>query len=99
MANQGFTTATDFADYLVKNKKLTFRDSYKISSNLVNLAEKNKITLDKVTLKDLLKVYKNLDKSVLKIFDIKNSMNSKTSYGGTSPKNIAKMIKKYKREC
>jgi argininosuccinate lyase len=98
MANQGFTTATDFADYLVKNKKLTFRESYKISSNLVNFAEKNNITLNEVKLKDLLKVYKNLDKSVLKIFDVKNSMNSKTSYGGTSAKNIAKMIKKYKKE-
>ena len=98
MANQGFTTATDFADYLVKNKKLTFRESYKISSNLVNFAEKNNMTLNEVKLKDLLKVYKNLDKSVLKIFDVKNSMNSKTSYGGTSAKNIAKMIKKYKKE-
>ncbi|MDA9624466.1 argininosuccinate lyase [Pelagibacteraceae bacterium] len=98
MANQGFTTATDFADYLVKNKKLTFRESYKISSNLVNFAEKNKITLNEVKLKDLLKIYKNLDKSVLKIFDVKNSMNSKTSYGGTSARNIAKMIKKYKKE-
>jgi argininosuccinate lyase len=98
MANQGFTTATDFADYLVKNKKLTFRESYKISSNLVNFAEKNNITLNEVKLKDLLKVYKNLDESVLKIFDVKNSMNSKTSYGGTSAKNIAKMIKKYKKE-
>jgi len=98
MANQGFTTATDFADYLVKEKNLTFRDSYNISSNLVNFAEKNKIPLNKVNFKDLLKIYKNLDKSVLKIFDVKNSMNSKTSYGGTSAKNVATMIKKYKKE-
>ncbi len=98
MANLGYTTATDFADYLVKEKKLTFRESYHISSKLVNFAEKNKKNLDEISLKELSKFYKNLDKKVLKIFDVKNSMNSKNSYGGTSAKNVMKMIKKYKKE-
>jgi len=98
MANQGFTTATDFADYLVKEKNLSFRESYAITSKLVNFAEKNNKTLDQIPLNDLKKFYKNLDNSVLKIFDVKNSMNSKKSYGGTSPSNIKKMIKKYKKE-
>ena len=98
MANEGFTTATDFADYLVKEKKLTFRDSYGIASKLVNFAEKNNLTLDQVNYNDLNKIYKGLDKSVLKIFKVKYSMNSKNSYGGTSPKNIKNMIKKYKKE-
>ena len=98
MANEGFTTATDFADYLVKEKNLTFRESYGISSKLVNYAEKNKKTLDKISLNDLNKIYKNLDKKVLKVFNIKNSMNSKTSFGGTSAKNVKQMIKKYKKE-
>ena len=98
MANQGFTTATDFADYLVKEKNLSFRESYGISSSLVDFAEKNKKTLDQVSLKELQKFYKNLDKNVLKIFNVRNSMNSKKSYGGTSSANIKKMIKKYKME-
>jgi len=98
MANQGFTTATDFADYLVKEKKISFRESYSISSSLVNFAEKNDKTLDQVSLEELKKFYKNLDKNVLKIFDVRNSMNSKKSYGGTSSANIKKMIKKYKKE-
>ncbi len=98
MANQGFTTATDFADYLVKEKNLSFRESYGISSSLVDFAEKNKKTLDQVSLEELKKFYKNLDKNVLKIFNVRNSMNSKKSYGGTSSANIKKMIKKYKRE-
>ena len=42
MANSGFTTATDFADYLVKQKKIPFRESYNISSKLVNYAEKKR---------------------------------------------------------
>ena len=98
MANQGYTTATDFADYLVKEKKLTFREAYGISSNLVNFAEKKDITLNEVKLYDLRKIYKNLNKDVLKIFNVKNSMNSKSSHGGTSENNTKKMIKKYKKE-
>ncbi len=98
MANQGYTTATDFADYLVKDKKLTFREAYGIASKLVNFAEKNNKNLNQISLVELKKFYKNLDGKVLKIFDVKNSMNSKTSYGGTSINNIKKMIKKYKKE-
>jgi len=98
MANQGFTTATDFADYLVKEKKLSFRESYEISSSLVNFAEKNNKTLNQVSLQELKKFYKNLDRDVLKVFDVRNSMNSKKSYGGTPSTNIKKMIKKYKKE-
>ncbi|MDC0618856.1 argininosuccinate lyase [Pelagibacteraceae bacterium] len=98
MANKGYTTATDFADYLVKQKKLSFRDSYSISSKLVNFAEKNKKELSELSLEDVKKIYKNLDKSVLKVFNVKNSMNMKKSYGGTSEINVKSMIKKYKKE-
>jgi len=98
MANEGFTTATDFADYLVREKNLTFRESYGISSQLVNFAEKKEKTLNKISLDELKKIYKGLDKNVLKIFDVKNSMNSKSSYGGTSSSNVKKMIKKYKKD-
>ena len=98
MANKGYTTATDFADYLVKQKQLSFRDSYAISSRLVNFAEKNNKTLSELSLEEVKKVYKDLDKSVLKVFDVKNSMNMKKSYGGTSEVNVKLMIKKYKKE-
>ena len=98
MANKGYTTATDFADYLVKVKKLSFRESYTISSKLVNFAEKNKKLLCDLTLEEIKKVYKDLDKNVLKVFNVKNSMNLKKSYGGTSESNVKSMIKKYKKE-
>ena len=98
MANEGYTTATDFADYLVKEKKLSFREAYGISSKLVNFAEKNNKTLDQIPLNDLKKFYKNLDNSVSKVFNVRHSMNSKTSFGGTSSGNVKKMIKKYKVE-
>ena len=46
LSNEGYTTATDFADYLVQNNNLSFRDAYKISAKLVNYAEKNKKKLN-----------------------------------------------------
>jgi len=98
MANKGYTNATDFADYLVKEKHLSFRESYTISAKLVNFAEKNKKKLSELSLEEVKKVYKNLDKKVLKVFDVKNSMNIKKSYGGTSELNVKSMIKKYKKE-
>jgi argininosuccinate lyase len=98
MANKGYTTATDFADYLVKEKHLSFRESYTISAKLVNFAEKNKKKLSELSLEEVKKVYKDLDKKVLKVFDVKNSMNIKKSYGGTSELNVKSMIKKYKKE-
>ena len=98
MANKGFTTSTDFADYLVKEKKLSFRESYSIASKLVNFAEKNNKTLDQLSLVDIKKIYKDLNKNVLKILNVKNSMNAKKSYGGTASNNVKAMIKKYKKE-
>ncbi len=98
MANKGFTTATDFADYLVVEKKLNFRESYSLAAKLVNFAERNNKSLDQLSLVDIKKIYKNIDKNVLKILNVKNSMNAKKSYGGTASINVAIMIKKYKKE-
>ena len=98
MAKTGYTTATDFADYLVKVKKLSFREAYKISSKIVNYAENNKKNLDDLTLNEIQKFHNNLNNDVLKIFNVKNSMNSKNSYGGTSERNIKNMLRKYKKE-
>ena len=98
MSKTGYTTATDFADYLVKDKKLSFREAYKISSKIVNYAEKNKKNLDELTLNEIRKFHKDINKNVLKIFNVKNSMNSKNSYGGTAERNIKNMIRKYKKE-
>ena len=98
MAHKGFTTATDFADFLVKEKNLSFRESYSLAAKLVNYAEKNNKNLNQLSLIEVRKIYKHVNKNVLKVFDIKNSMNAKTSYGGTASNNTKMMIKKYKKE-
>jgi len=97
LANSGFITATDLADYLVKNHSMPFRKAYKITALIVNFAEKKKKKLNELNIEEIKKIEPKLTIDVLKIFNIKNSVNSKKSYGGTSFDNIKKMIIKYKR--
>ena len=56
LANTGYLTATDLADYLVKNHSMPFRKAYKVTANIVNFAEKNKKNLDQLTLAELKKI-------------------------------------------
>ena len=97
MAQKGYTTATDFADFLSMKKKFPFRKGYYISSKLVNYAEKKKIRLDQLSKGEINKFVK-VDIDIPKMFDVVNSMNSKTSFGGTSTKNVKKMIVKYRKD-
>ena len=96
-ANDGYTTATDFADYLVK-KGLSFREAHKKSAKLVNIAEKKGMTLDQLKYEEIKSIDKLIDRDVLKILTVENSVNSKISYGGTSKRNVVKMINKLKKE-
>ena len=98
LANSGYTSATDLADYLVKNHSMSFRNAYQKTSAVVNLAEKTKKNLNELSLDQLKKIEPKLKEDVLKVFNLKNSINSKKSYGGTSFDNIKKMILKYKKE-
>ncbi len=97
LAKSGFITATDLADYLVRNHSMSFRDAYKKTAAIVNYAEKNKKDLDELTIQELKKVEPKLTPEVLKVFNLNNSVNSKKSYGGTAFENIKKMIRKYNK--
>jgi argininosuccinate lyase len=97
LANAGYMTATDLADYLVKNHSMSFRDAYKTTASIINFAEKKKMRLDELTIEELKDIVPKLTIEVLKIFNLKNSINSKKSFGGTSFDNIKKMIMKYKK--
>ena len=98
LAENGYTTATDLADYLVKMHSMSFRKAYQKTAAVVNFAEKKKKKLNELTLEELRKIEPKLKEDVLKVFDLNNSINSKKSYGGTSFDNIKKMILKYKKQ-
>ncbi len=98
LANTGFITATDLADYLVKNHSISFREAYEKTSLIVNFAERKKIKLEDLNISDLKKIFPELTSDVLNVFNLENSVKSKRSYGGTSFDNIKKMILKYKKK-
>ena len=98
LAEEGFLTATDLADYMVKELQYPFRKAYLQTARIVNFAEKNKKRLSDLKINEINKIEPKLTKDVFKVFDLKNSINSKTSYGGTSFENIKKMIRSYKKK-
>ena len=98
LAESGYITATDLADYMVRELDYPFRKAYLQTAKIVNYAEKNKKKLSDLKIQEINKIEKNLTSDVFKIFDLKRSVNSKVSYGGTSFENIKKMIIHYKRK-
>ena len=98
LADNGFITATDLADYLVKNHSMSFRKAYQKTAEIVNFAEKNRKKLRELKIEELKKIEPKLTDDVLKVFNLKNSINSKKSYGGTSFENIKRMISKYRKK-
>ena len=97
LAENGYIVATDLADYLVSKHGMSFRNAYRVTSLIVNFAEKKKKKLNELNITELKKIEPILTSDVLKVFNLKYSVNSKKSYGGTSFANIKKMITKYKK--
>ena len=97
-ANIGYTTATDLADNMVKNLNITFRQAYKITSKIVNFAERTNLSFEELNLEQIKNIDKRLNKEILELAKLNNSVNSKKSYGGTSFENVKKMINKIKKE-
>ena len=85
-------TATDLADWLVKNLQYPFRKAYQVTGEIVAFAEKKQITLGKLTIQELQKFDKKITKDIFSVLSSLNSMKSKKSFGGTSPENVKKSI-------
>ncbi len=98
LANFGYITSTDLADYMVKELKYPFRKAYLQTAKIINFAEKNKKKLKELKIEEINKIEPKLNSDVFKVFDLKYSINSKSSFGGTSFVNIKKMIRSYKKE-
>ncbi len=90
-AGRGFSTATDLADYLVRELAMPFRDAHHVTGRAVKLAESRGLTLDAVPLADLQQIEPRLSKAVFSVLSVDSSVASRTSYGGTAPQNVAKM--------
>ena len=96
MAELGYITATDIADWLVKECNIPFRDAHSITGRVVKYAEKNNLTLDEVSINEFKKIDKRITSNILKVLTLQNSLESRNSYGGTAPKLVKKALKKAK---
>jgi len=96
MSELGYLTATDIADWLVKECKIPFRDAHSITGNIVKFAEKNNLTLEEISIDQFKKIDKRITSNILKVLGLKNSLESRDSYGATAPIQVKKALKKAK---
>ena len=92
-AGRGYSTATDLADWLVRELKMPFRDAHHVTGSIVKLAESKAVDLESLSLADMQGVEPKITKAVFSVLSVDNSVKSRTSYGGTAPQNVAKMAK------
>lgn len=92
----GHLSATDLADYLVRETGLPFRDAYHITGNVVNLAEEKKMDISELSLSDLQSIDKRIGENVMMLLDNRASMNARRSEGGTATMRTLDQIKDLK---
>jgi argininosuccinate lyase len=97
-ASKGFSTATDLADWLVKNINIPFREAHKITGQIVKIAERKGCDLPDLKLKDMQELNQLINKNIYSVLSVKNSVNSRDSYGGTSPKEVKRQIAGWKKK-
>ena len=94
-AAAGYSTATDLADWLVGNLNLPFRDAHHITGRIVAAAESSGVSLDKLPLEVMQEMHPGITEAVFSVLSVRNSLRSRTSYGGTAPQNVRKMARSW----
>jgi argininosuccinate lyase len=92
LAESGFATATDLADWLVREAGVPFREAHHITGRAVKLAEERGCRLDALPLDDLQGVDQRITESVYSVLSVDASVASRTSYGGTAPSEVRQRI-------
>ncbi len=97
MAGSGYSTATDLADWLVKNLKMPFRDAHHVTGTIVKIAENKGVDLHELKLSEMQKVEKKITNKIFEVLSVENSVASRTSFGGTSEIRVKEEIVKAKK--
>ncbi|MFQ3252892.1 MAG: argininosuccinate lyase [Loktanella salsilacus] len=96
-AGTGFSTATDLADWLVRELDLPFRDAHHITGSLVALAESQGEDLPDLTLAQMQSVHEGITQEVFDVLGVENSVASRTSFGGTSPARVREAVAHWRK--
>jgi argininosuccinate lyase len=94
-AGDGYSTATDLADWLVRALKVPFREAHHVTGRIVAKAAESGVTLDKLPLKTMQEVEPRITKAVFGVLSVEKSVASRGAYGGTAPKNVRAQAKRW----
>lgn len=94
----GFPTATDIADWCVREIKMPFREAHHVSGSIVKLAEESSRQLHEITLVEMQKICPDITEDIFNVISIESSCNSRKSFGGTSPSIVKVAIENAKKE-
>ncbi|MGO3926747.1 argininosuccinate lyase [Rhodopseudomonas pseudopalustris] len=96
-AGDGYATATDLADWLVRTLKMPFRDAHHVTGRIVGLAAKDGVALHELPLAVMQSVEPRITAQALTVLSVESSVKSRTSYGGTAPKNVRAQAKAWQK--
>ena len=96
-AEAGFATATDLADWLVREAGVPFREAHHITGRAVKLAESSGVQLAELSLEKLREIDARIDERVYDVLSVDASVASRTSYGGTAPANVLAQVEAAKK--
>lgn len=94
-ADEGFSTATDLADWLVRAGDVPFREAHHIAGQIVQLAESKACALAELSLADMQAVNAEITQDVFDVLSPENSVASRTSHGGTAPNLVRAAAEKW----
>ncbi|RLL72864.1 argininosuccinate lyase [Paenirhodobacter hankyongi] len=96
-ASNGFSTATDLADWLVREAGLPFREAHHVTGTLVAMAEKKGVDLPDLSLAEMQSVNPAITEDIFRVLGVHNSVASRQSYGGTAPDQVRAQIARWKQ--
>jgi argininosuccinate lyase len=97
-AGEGYATATDLADWLVRSLKIPFREAHHIAGRIVAKAAETDTSLHRVPLAVMREIEPRITDDVFNVLSVDRSVKSRTSLGGTAPKNVRAQAKKWLRK-
>jgi argininosuccinate lyase len=95
MAGEGFATATDLADWIVRELKVPFREAHHTAARIVGKAAEAGVPLHRLPLADMKAIEPRVNDGVFSVLSVANSVRSRVSYGGTAPKNVRMQAKRW----
>ncbi|MEJ2123637.1 MAG: argininosuccinate lyase [Alphaproteobacteria bacterium] len=94
-AARGYSTATDLADWLVREAGLPFREAHHVTGEIVKLAENKGVQLDELALADMQAVHTAITEGIFAVLSVDASVASRRSFGGTAPENVRLQAKEW----